>query len=137
MAPVWSPAPTYGKLFWVLSAPPSDGIVDDGGTLEINLKNAAGGVETLRWFDCIPSRSKLWHLLGGSGRVVCLALGSWFPSSPVLGVALSSEIANQKLGNEMVWNFRRSDGMIVPTTESNNTVGLGPFGQSVALDVFI
>ena len=50
-------------------------------------------------------------------------------------MALFSEMVNQKLGNEMVWNFRGSDGMIVPMTESNNAAGLGPFGQSVALDV--
>ena len=50
-------------------------------------------------------------------------------------MALSSEMVNQKLGNEMVWNFRGSDGMIVPATESSNSVELGPFGWYVALDV--
>lgn len=46
-------------------------------------------------------------------------------------------MVNQKLGDEMVWNFRGSDGVVVPTAESSNAVGLGPFGRSVALDVFI
>ena len=53
------------------------------------------------------------------------------------GVVLSSVMVNQNLDNEMVWNFWGSDGMIVPATESSNAVGLGPFGRSVALDVFI
>jgi len=44
-------------------------------------------------------------------------------------------MVNQKLGDEMVWNFRGSDGVVVPTAESSNAVGLGPFGRSAALDV--
>ena len=51
-------------------------------------------------------------------------------------MALSSVMVDQKLDNKMlVWNFRGSDGMIVLTTESSNTVGLGQLGRSVALDV--
>ena len=134
-ASVRTPAPTdCGELFWVLAGSTSlvivlgfliDGrCVNDRGPLKINFKISAGGVETLRLFNCIPSWSKLWHLLRGSGRVMCLVLGLWFSTSPGSGMAMSSKMTNQQHGNKMVWTFRGSDGTIVPMAEINNAVRL-------------
>ena len=63
------------------------------------------------------------------------SLGVGFSSLNDSGVALSLVMVDQKLDNEMVWNFRGSDGMIVSTTESSNPVGLGLFRRSMALSV--
>ena len=69
--------------------------------------------------------------------LISLILGCWIFLFGSFGRGVIFSDVNQKLGNEMVWSFQGGDGVVVPTAESSNAVGLGPFGQSVALDVFI